>query len=117
MTQAINIRLTKRGNRIFIGKKPKSMSKSRYGILINYYDWHARGVDKPITLGSSPKSIKDLYYQFYEPLKNYGGFGLSNPTAYMRKKEVLINPVGELRAYRYFITDWGRRRLKELKKK
>lgn len=109
---------TKRGNRNFTGERPKHMSRSRYGLLINYWDWKAIHPESPMNLSRDVLSVKDLYYQFYEPLRNYGtfgGFGSGSYGPYMRKKEVLINPVGELRAYRYYLTEYGKKRLEFLR--
>jgi len=108
--------LTKRGNRNFIGLKPKTMGRSRYGILINYYDWYASHKDSPVNIGGTVDSIKDLYYGFYDDLKYYM-CKPGSPLSYIKRREVLINPVGELRAYRYCLTDNGRKRLTLLRRK
>jgi len=112
--------LTKKGNRNFAGLRPKTMSKSRYGILINYYDWHSIESNKNTGFNviGNVSSIKDLFYEFYEPLRHYGsGNGLlMNPSAYIKKRNILINPVGELHAMRYYLSDYGRKRLTQLKK-
>lgn len=105
---------TKKGNRNFSGLKSKETSKARYGIIINYSDWRARFKDLPVTLDNNVYSVKDLYFQHYDTLKGYmqkSAFG------YIQRKEVLINPIGELRAYRYSLTDKGKKRYLELKKK
>lgn len=102
---------TKRGNRNFTGVKPKHMSRSRYGLLINYWDWKAKNPDTPINLSGEVLSVKDLYYQFYEPLKHY----VSGYYPYMRKKTVIINPVGDIYANRYFLTSEGKKRLEFLR--
>lgn len=106
---------TKRGNRNFTGLRPKTMSRARYGILINYWDWDKRN-DEPLNLSDEVVSVKDLYYQFYENLKGYV-VAHGSPSSYIKRREVLINPVGELRAYRYCLTDNGRKRLNILRKK
>lgn len=110
MVTSSNQTLTKRGNRNFTGLRPKTMSRSRYGILINYYDWYARHIS------GSVDSIKDLYYGFYDDLKYYM-CKPGSPLSYIKRREVLINPVGELRAYRYCLTDNGRKRLERLRRK
>jgi hypothetical protein len=110
----INKVLTKRGNRNFAGKRPKTMGRARYGLLINYYDWYSTHKDSPVNLSSRVDCVKDLYYEFYDQLK---GYKTSPPFGYIKRREVLINPVGELRAYRYCLTDNGRKRLEELRKK
>jgi len=102
---------TKHGNRIYSQVKPKDVSRARYGIIISYSDVYARTADKQPKF-SFDTGIKELYYQFYDSLHYYGkpnGFG------YIRSKEVLINPVGDLHSRRYFITDNGRKRLERLK--
>ena len=102
---------TKHGNRIYMQIKPKDVSKARYGIIISYSDVYARTADKQPKF-SFDTGIKELYYQFYDSLHYYGkpnGFG------YIRSKEILINPVGDLHSRRYFITDNGRKRLERLK--
>ena len=108
--------LTKRGNRNFTGLRPKTMSRSRYGILINYYDWYTRHNDIPVNLSGNVSDVKDLYYEFYDDLKYYK-CKPGSPLSYIKKREVLINPVGELRAYRYCLTDNGRKRLVFLRRK
>lgn len=103
---------TKHGNRIVLQAKPKDFSRTRFGIIISYSDVYARTTDK-LPKFTYNTCIKDLYYQFFDALHYYGkpnGFG------YIRSREVLINPVGDLRSRRYFITDNGRKRLEELKK-
>jgi len=103
---------TKHGNRIVLQAKPKDMPRTRFGIIISYSDVYSRREEK-LPKFSYDTGIKDLYYQFYDKLHHYGkpnGFG------YIHSREVLINPVGDLRSRRYFITDNGRRRLEELKK-
>lgn len=107
---------TKRGNRNFTGNKPKTMSRSRYGLLINYWDWRAANPNSPVNLSNEVLGVKDLYYQFYETLKGFTE-PHGSPLSYIKRREVLVNPVGELRAYRYFITDNGRKRLEILRKK
>lgn len=107
---------TKRGNRIFIGNRPKCMSRSRYGILINYYDWYGRNINLPVNLSNDVICVKDLYYEFYDTLKYYISKH-GSPLSYINKREVLINPVGELRAYRYRLTDNGHKRLNFLRRK
>ena len=107
---------TKRGARVFIGKRPKTMSRSRYGLLINYYEWYRRNEKVGVNLSTEVISVKDLYYQFYENLKGYTQ-PHGSPSSYIKRREVLINPVGELRAYRYCLTDNGRKRLEILRKK
>jgi hypothetical protein len=91
------------------------MGRARYGILINYYDWD-RKYDIPVNLGNGVTCIKDLYYEFYDNLKYYN-CKPGSPLSYIRRCEVLINPVGELRAYRYCLTDNGRKRLNFLRNK
>lgn len=105
---------TKHGNRIFIGAKPKDMSRARYGILTNYYDMYARTANQPINICGDVSSIKDLYHQFYDRLFSY--YGKPNGFGYIKSREVLINPVGDLHSRRYFISDRGKKRLEDLKK-
>jgi len=114
--ESINKVFTKRGNRNFMGLRPKTMSRARYGILINYYDWYARHIDTPVNLSSYVSCVKDLYYGFFDDLKYYM-CKPGSPLSYIKKREVLINPVGELRAYRYCLTDNGRKRLNFLRNK
>jgi hypothetical protein len=116
MVTSSNQILTKRGNRNFIGLRPKTMSRQRYGILINYYDWYARKIDIGVNLSNDVSCVKDLYYEFYDDLKYYM-CKPGSPLSYIKKHEVLINPVGELRAYRYCLTDNGRKKLERLRKK
>jgi hypothetical protein len=102
---------TPHGNRIFMQRIPKGYSRARYGIIISYSDVYARTADKQPKF-SFDTGIKELYYQFYDSLHYYGkpdGFG------YIKAKEVLINPVGDLHSRRYFITDKGKKRLERLK--
>lgn len=105
---------TKHGNRIFFAKKPKEMSKARFGIVSNYFDFYARTANQPINIIGEVSSIKDLYYQFYDKLFNK--YGRTNGFSYITSKEVTINPVGGLHARRYFISKDGQKRLEELKK-
>jgi hypothetical protein len=114
MVTSSNQVFTKRGNRNFAGLRPKTMSRQRYGILINYYDWYARKIEVGVNLSNSVDCIKDLYYRFYDGLKGYTS---SAPYGYIKSREVLINPVGGLRAYRYFLTDNGKKRLEQLRRK
>ena len=114
MVTSSNQVFTKRGNRNFAGLRPKTMSRQRYGILINYYDWYARKIEVGVNCSNSVDCIKDLYYRFYDELK---GYTTSAPFGYIKRREVLINPVGELRAYRHCLTDNGRKRLSVLRKK
>lgn len=107
---------TKRGARVFIGKRPKTMGRARYGQLINYYDWYKHNMNAPVNVAGGINSIKDLYYGFYDDLKYYMSKP-GSPLSYIRRREVLINPVGELRAYRYCLTDNGRKRLAVLRRK
>jgi hypothetical protein len=116
MVTSSNKTLTKRGNTNFTGLRPKTMSRSRYGILINYYDWYARKNDVGVNISGSVDCIKDLYYGFYDDLKYYM-CKPGSPLSYIKRREVLINPVGELRAYRYCLTDNGRKRLDRLRRK
>ena len=116
MVQSSNQVFTKRGNRNFTGVCPKTMGRARYGIHINYYDWYARKNDISVNIGGSVDCIKDLYYGFYDDLKYYM-CKPGSPLSYIKKREVLINPVGELRAYRYCLTDNGRKRLNFLRRK
>jgi hypothetical protein len=102
---------TKHGNRIYSQVKPKDVSRARYGIIISYSDVYARTADKQPKF-SFNTGIKELYYQFYDSLHYYGkpnGFG------YIKSREVLINPVGDLHSRRYFISDKGKKRLERLK--
>lgn len=113
MATSENIVLTKHRNRNFAGKRSKTMSRQRYGILINHYDIQARKKDNPVSVSGTVASVKDLYYQFFDPLHYWGkpnGFG------YVKTKDVIINPVGGLYSRRYFLSDIGKRRLKELKR-
>ena len=103
---------TKHGNRIFLGAKPKDMSKLRYGIVISYSDMYARPEDRKSKF-SFDTDIKELYYQFYDRL--FSKYGKPNGFGYIKCKDVLINPVGDLHSRRYFISDKGKKRLEELK--
>ena len=106
--------LTKKGNRNFAGLKPNTMSKSRYGIIINYYDYKAKNkyCDIPFNF-SDILNIGDLFHQFYDICHYYG---IPNGFGYISKRLVLINPIGELYANRYYISDKGRKRLEFLRK-
>ena len=99
---------TKKGNRNFSGLRPKETSKARYGIIINYYDWLSKNNHE------KQSNIKDLFYAFYDSLYKYKQ---KNTFGYIQRKEVLINPVGELRAYRYSLNNNGKKRYLELKNK
>lgn len=116
MVTSTNQVLTKRGNRNFTGLRPKTMSRSRYGIIINYYDWNSRGEKVGVNFSNEVTCVKDLFYEFYDNLKYYN-CRPGSPLSYIKRREVLINPVGELRAYRYCLTDNGRKRLERLRKK
>jgi len=105
---------TKRGNRVFLHEKPKGMSRLRFGIICNYFDIYARTVDQPINICGNVSGVKDLYYQFYDRLFNK--YGKTNGFSYIKSRDVLINPVGDLHSRRYFISDDGKKRLEELKK-
>ena len=105
---------TKHGNRIFFAQKPKEMSRTRFGIVSNYFDFYARTAEQPINVCGIVSSIKDLYYSFYDRLFQY--YGKPNGFGYIKSKEVVVNVVGDLRSRRYFISDRGKRRLEELKK-
>jgi len=102
---------TKRGNRVFLHEKPKGMSRLRFGIVCNYFDACAKKIEPKFSFDTS---IKELYYQFYDRLFYY--YGAPSPAfGYIKAKDVLINPVGDLHSRRYFITDKGRKRLEDLK--
>lgn len=105
---------TKHGNRVFLHEKPKGMSRARFGIICNYFDMYARTAEQPINICGNVSGIKDLYYQFYDRLFNK--YGKANGFSYIKAKDVLINPVGDLHSRRYFISDDGKKRLEELKK-
>lgn len=113
MATSENIVLTKHRNRNFAGKRSKTMSRQRYGILINHYDMQARKIDNPVSLTGVNTGIKELYYQFFDPLHYWGE---SNHFGYIKGKVVIVNPVGGLYSRRYFLSDIGKRRLNQLKR-
>jgi hypothetical protein len=110
---------TKRGNRILIGKKPETMSRSVYGVHINYSDFRGQerartGMDLRSYIRKDNRTgIERLYFGFDDPL--YGW--MSKGWGYLTSRVVEINPVGGLFARRPLLTEKGKKRLATLRKK